>query len=106
MDQERKFFMKKKIAVLYGGWSSEREISIGSGKCVMASLKKQGFHIKGIDVDKNFMTKLKGIGVAFIALHGKPGEDGIVQGILEFMNIPYTGYWVWSHGFSDRSVVR
>ena len=83
--------MKKKIAVLYGGWSSERDISLGSGKCVMRSLAKQGFKIKGIDVDKKFMAKLKGIDVAFIALHGKPGEDGSVQGILDFMDIPYTG---------------
>ena len=91
MDKERKFFRKKNIAVLYGGWSSERDVSLGSGKCVMHSLKTQGFKVKGIDVDKKFMTKLKGVDIAFIALHGKPGEDGLVQGILEFMDIPYTG---------------
>ena len=62
--------MKKNIGVLYGGWSSEREISIGSGKCVMKSLKKQGLKIKGIDVDKKFIIKLKGIDIAFIDLHG------------------------------------
>ena len=91
MDKERKFFLKKKIAVLYGGWSSEREVSIGSGQCVLTSLKRQGFTVKGIDVDHNFARRLKGIDVAFIALHGKPGEDGTVQGILEFLGIPYTG---------------
>jgi D-alanine-D-alanine ligase len=91
MDKERKFFLKEKIGVLYGGWSSEREISIGSGKSVIEALKKQGFQVKGIDVDKNFIRKLKGIDVAFIALHGKPGEDGTVQGILDFLGVPYTG---------------
>ncbi|MEO0184348.1 MAG: D-alanine--D-alanine ligase [candidate division WOR-3 bacterium] len=91
MLNEREFLMKKIIGVLYGGWSSEREISIGSGMTVIESLKRQGFQVKGIDVDKSFIKKLRGIDVAFIALHGKPGEDGTVQGILEFLGIPYTG---------------
>ncbi len=91
MDKKRSFFLKKKIAVLYGGWSSEREVSINSGMCVLKSLKRQGFTVKGIDVDRNFTKRLKGIDVAFIALHGKPGEDGTVQGILEFLDIAYTG---------------
>jgi D-alanine-D-alanine ligase len=105
MDKERKFFMRKKIAVLYGGWSSERDISLGSGKCVMQSLAKQGFKIKGIDVDRKFMTKLKGIDVAFIALHGKPGEDGTVQGILDFMDIPYTGSGVMGSAIGMDKVI-
>ncbi len=83
--------MDKKIGVLYGGWSSEREISIGSGKCVIESLKRQGFRVKGIDVDRNFIRRLKDIDVAFIALHGKPGEDGMIQAVLEYLGIPYTG---------------
>lgn len=91
MNEDRKFFLKKKIGVLYGGWSSEREISLRSGECVIASLKRQGFKVKGIDVDKNFVRRLKGIDVVFNALHGRPGEDGTVQGILEFSGIPYTG---------------
>lgn len=91
MDKDRRFLLKKKIGVLYGGWSSEREVSIGSGKCVARSLKRQGFTVKAIDVNRTFHRKLKGIDVAFIALHGKPGEDGSVQGILDFLNIPYTG---------------
>jgi D-alanine-D-alanine ligase len=105
MDKQRKFFMKKNIGVLYGGWSSEREISIGSGKCVMKSLKKQGFKIKGIDVNKKFMGKLKGIDIAFIALHGKPGEDGLVQGILDFLDIPYTGSGVMGSAIGMDKVV-
>ncbi len=91
MQNERVFFLKKVIGVLYGSWSSEREISIGSGQTVIESLKRQGFQVKGIDVDRDFIKKLKNIDIAFIALHGKPGEDGVVQGILEFMDIPYTG---------------
>lgn len=91
MTKERELLLQKTIGVLYGGWSLEREISIGSGKTVIQSLKRQGFQVKGIDVDKDFIRKLRGIDIAFIALHGKPGEDGTVQGILEFLGIPYTG---------------
>ncbi len=91
MDKDLKFLLKKKIGVLYGGWSSEREISIGSGKCVIESLKNQGFKVKGIDVDRNFIRRLRDIDIAFIALHGKPGEDGMIQGVLEYLDIPYTG---------------
>lgn len=105
MDKERKFFRKKNIGVLYGGWSSERDISLGSGKCVMQSLKKQGLKVKGIDVDKNFMSKLKGIDVAFIALHGKPGEDGSVQGVLDFLDIPYTGSGVLGSAIGMDKVI-
>jgi D-alanine-D-alanine ligase len=91
MSREKDFFLKKTIGVLFGGWSSERSISIGSGKCVIESLVKQGFKVRGIDVDKDFVRKLKSINIAFIALHGKPGEDGSIQGILDFYGIPYTG---------------
>jgi D-alanine-D-alanine ligase len=105
MDKERNFFRRKNIAVLYGGWSSERDISLGSGKCVLESLKQQGFKAKGLDVDKKFMTKLKGIDVAFIALHGKPGEDGLVQGILDFMDIPYTGSGVLGSAIGMDKVI-
>ena len=91
MDKERKLLLKKKIGVLYGGWSSERKISLGSGKSVAESLIKQGFQVRLIDVDRNLIKRLRGIETAFIALHGKPGEDGTIQGILDFLGIPYTG---------------
>ncbi|MBE0432466.1 D-alanine--D-alanine ligase [candidate division WOR-3 bacterium] len=91
MDTERKKLQNKVIGVLYGGWSSEREISLGSGECVIKALKGQGFKVKGIDVQRDFMRKLQGIDIAFIALHGHPGEDGTIQGVLEFLGIPYTG---------------
>jgi D-alanine-D-alanine ligase len=76
-----------------GGWSSEREISLRSGKNIYQSLKRQGFDCIAIDIGKDFekqITRAK-IDIAFIALHGKPGEDGTIQGFLELKGIPYTG---------------
>ncbi len=84
---------QKKIGVLMGGWSSEREISLRSGQNVYHSLMRQGFKAALIDINKNFAEQIKNakIDIAFIALHGKPGEDGTIQGFLELMDIPYTG---------------
>ena len=84
---------KKKIAVLMGGLSAEREVSLNSGKAVLASLVKQGFQAVGIDVGRDLPQRLveAQVEVAFIALHGRFGEDGSVQGLLELMGIPYTG---------------
>jgi len=89
----KSFFKDKKIGVLMGGWSSEREISLRSGKNVLESLKRQDLNAIGIDMDKGFVEKLKNenVDIVFIILHGKPGEDGSVQGMLDLMNIPYTG---------------
>ena len=82
-----------KIGVLYGGWSREREVSVRSGKNVADALRKKGYDIVEIDVDRNlpFALKEKGVEFAFIMLHGSPGEDGIIQGLLETMGIKYTG---------------
>ena len=80
------------VALLYGGSSNERQISILSGKAVEKSLKKLGYKVINVDVDKNFVykiTKTK-FDFAFVALHGKYGEDGRIQGVLDLMNIPYT----------------
>lgn len=83
----------KKIAVLLGGLSAEREVSLNSGKAVLASLQRQGYHAVGIDVGRDLAQRLaeEKIELAFIALHGRFGEDGSVQGLLELMAIPYTG---------------
>ena len=83
----------KKIGVLMGGLSSEREISLRTGGLVAASLTKKGYSVTAIDVDRDLPQRLisEDIGVAFIALHGRYGEDGCVQGLLEVMGIPYTG---------------
>jgi len=91
MNRERKQLKDKLIGVLYGGWSSEREISLCSGTCVIESLKRQGYRVKPIDVQPDSIKRFKGIDIAFVALHGRPGEDGTIQGILEFLGIPYTG---------------
>lgn len=84
----------KKIGVLYGGMSNEREVSLRSGKNCHDALLRLGYSkVELIDVDKNIAKTLsdKGIEVAYIALHGKYGEDGCIQGLLEISGIPYTG---------------
>lgn len=83
----------KKIAVLMGGFSSEREISLRSGKNVFQILKSGGYEAVGLDVGSDFLTRLKEekIEIAFNVLHGEFGEDGKVQAILDFLKIPYTG---------------
>ncbi len=84
-----------KVALLYGGVSSEREISIKSGKAVEEALKKSGFTYKVFDPaeGKDFIDKIVSFNpdVVFIALHGKGGEDGTIQGLLDFLNLRYTG---------------
>lgn len=83
----------KKVAVLYGGRSSEREVSLRSGAAIHKALVSRGYDAELIDVDLDVAAKLRGIGaeVAFIGLHGRFGEDGAIQGLLESMGIPYTG---------------
>jgi len=83
----------KKIGVLLGGLSSEREVSLASGNAIQSALKDKGYHAVAIDVGRDVTEKIKdsGIEVAFIALHGRFGEDGAIQGLLEVMGIPYTG---------------
>lgn len=84
--------MQKHIALLQGGMSSEREVSLSSGKGIAAALKELGYKVTPVDPDRNLAENLKKIkpDVAFIALHGTYGEDGCVQGLLEIMGIPYT----------------
>ncbi|MBQ9688728.1 hypothetical protein IJV79_03720, partial [bacterium] len=82
------------IAVLCGGMSSEREVSLRSGKNCHAALQRLGYtNAKLIDLDENISETLKKekVEYAFIALHGKYGEDGCIQGLLEILKIPYTG---------------
>lgn len=81
-----------KIAVLCGGMSSEREISLRSGKNCLAALQRLGYKNAAIvDVSENVMNDLKGYEFAYNTLHGKYGEDGCIQGVLEILKIPYTG---------------
>lgn len=92
----------KKIAVLMGGLSKERDISIKSGKAVLEALKTKGYNAVSIDVGRDIDVSLKdgGIDIAFIALHGNYGEDGIIQGVLELLDIKYTGSGVMASGKS------
>lgn len=85
--------MKAKVAVLMGGHSSEREVSLESGLAVTAGLHAAGFNALAIDTRDYPLLNLKkdGFDKAFITLHGKGGEDGRLQALLEFLGIPYTG---------------
>ena len=86
-----------KIAVLCGGMSSEREISLRSGKNCLAALHRLGYkNAEIVDVSENIMNDLKGFEYAYNTLHGKFGEDGCIQGVLEILKIPYTGCGVMS----------
>ncbi|MFG3501872.1 D-alanine--D-alanine ligase [Pseudomonas sp. NPDC047963] len=82
-----------RVAVLYGGKSAEREVSLKSGAAVLAALQSAGVDAFGIDVDDDLLVRLSSerIDRAFIVLHGRGGEDGSMQGLLECAGIPYTG---------------
>ena len=80
-----------KVAVLFGGKSGERKVSLSSGSRVLTALRSQGVDAHGFDPAERSLDELKGYDRAFIALHGRYGEDGTIQGALELMDIPYTG---------------
>ena len=83
----------KKVGVLMGGLSAERDVSLKSGSAVHQALLARGYNAVAIDAGRNLAGVLQreGIEAAFIALHGRYGEDGCVQGLLELMQVPYTG---------------
>lgn len=85
--------MSEKVAILYGGLSTEREVSLRTGKAIYNALQEKPYETVLIDVDRDLVEHLKEVkpDVAVIALHGKYGEDGSVQGLLEILGIPYTG---------------
>ncbi|HSD19560.1 MAG TPA: D-alanine--D-alanine ligase, partial [Anaeromyxobacter sp.] len=82
----------KKVAVLYGGRSSEREVSLRTGAACADALRAKGHDVTLVDVDGELPAKLRElrVDVAFVALHGRWGEDGCVQGLLELIGMPYT----------------
>lgn len=84
--------MSKHVAVVMGGWSAERDVSLVTGHAVADALGRLNYRVTEIDADRNLTQQLRGAepDVAFNALHGRWGEDGCVQGIFEVMNIPYT----------------
>ncbi|MVW45663.1 D-alanine--D-alanine ligase, partial [Enterobacteriaceae bacterium TzEc013] len=94
--------MADKIAVLFGGTSAEREVSLNSGAAVLAGLREGGVDAHPVDPKEVDVTQLKAMGFdkAFIALHGRGGEDGTLQGLLELIGMPYTGSGVMASAIS------
>ena len=86
--------MNRRVAVLMGGWSSEREVSLVSGRDCSAALQSAGYNLRTVDVTRDLDALLAALtpppDVVFNALHGTGGEDGTIQGVLEFLRIPYT----------------
>lgn len=91
-----------KVAVLYGGWAAERPVSLKSGAAVLAGLQASGVDAHGIDVDRNIIKTLQdgGFDRVFNILHGAGGEDGVLQGALEILGLPYTGCGVMASAIS------
>lgn len=107
MTKTEKNTMKDKVAVLMGGRSSEREISLMSGQGVLQALQSQGVDAHAFDPAEQPLEQLKaqGFGRCFIALHGRYGEDGCVQGALELLGIPYTGSGVMASSIGMDKVM-
>ena len=99
--------MTKHIALLMGGWSAEREVSLRSGKACADALEGQGYKVTRVDVARDVaevLAKLKP-DVAFNVLHGHPGEDGTIQGILEILRIPYSHSGVLASALAMNKVM-
>lgn len=84
--------MSKHVAVLMGGWSAEREVSLNSGKACADAAETAGYRVTRIDVDRDIAATLRALkpDVALNVLHGRPGEDGTLQGLLEIIGVPYS----------------
>lgn len=98
-----------RVAVLFGGASAEREISLRSGEGVLAAMKRRGVNALGFDPAQRPLQALKEESVdrVFIALHGRYGEDGTVQGALELLKIPYTGSGVMASSLAmDKAMTK
>jgi D-alanine-D-alanine ligase len=99
--------VKKKVALVVGGMGSEREVSLKTGKAFATALTKLGYSFVQIDAGPDFAQKMaqqKDIDCALLALHGKYGEDGTVQGILEYLKIPYTGSGVLASALAMNKI--
>jgi D-alanine-D-alanine ligase len=83
-----------RVAVLYGGISAEREVSLSSGRQVIAALEQRGYDVTPVEVGEDLASVLRALeprpDAVFNALHGRFGEDGVIQGVLDWLNIPYT----------------
>ena len=99
----------KHVAVLMGGWSAEREVSLRSGKHCADALEAQGYKVTRVDVQRDVAEVLARLkpDVAFNVLHGRPGEDGTMQGILEILRVPYTHSGVLASALAmDKPVAK
>lgn len=100
----------KKIAVVMGGPSTEREVSLNTGKAILAALQEKGYNAVGIDLDpRRLIEQLtqEKIEIVFNAIHGLYGEDGLLQGTLEMLGIPYTGSGVLASAMAmDKAVTK
>jgi D-alanine-D-alanine ligase len=94
----------KHVAVLMGGWSAEREVSVNSGRACAEALEQQGYRVTRIDVGRDIAALLQTLkpDVALNVLHGRPGEDGTIQGILEIVGIPYSHSGVLASALAMR----
>ena len=100
---------KKRVGVLMGGLSEEREISLKTGGAVLSALKAKGYDAVGIDAGREVASDIRKekIEVAFLALHGRYGEDGCIQGMLEVMGVPYTGSGVQASAIAmDKAAAK
>lgn len=100
---------KLRIGVLMGGQSSERDISLKTGKAICQALGRRGYRVIPIDVGPSLPEQLRAhkVDVAFLALHGPGGEDGTVQGLLDVMGIPYTGSGVRASAIAmDKAITK
>jgi D-alanine-D-alanine ligase len=84
--------MPTHVAILMGGWSAEREVSLNSGKACADAAESAGYRVSRVDVDRDIAARLRELkpDVALNVLHGRPGEDGTLQGLLEILGIPYS----------------
>jgi D-alanine-D-alanine ligase len=96
--------MTKHVAVLMGGWSAEREVSLRSGKACAEALRRVGYAVTEVDVTRDVAAALTAVrpDVALNVLHGRPGEDGTLQGLLEVLGIPYSHSGVMSSAIAMR----
>jgi D-alanine-D-alanine ligase len=96
----------KRVGVIMGGTSREREISLKTGRAILKALREEGYQAVGIEVSSDLVTRIiaERFDVAFIALHGRGGEDGTLQGLLELLQIPYTGSGVLASALAMNKI--
>lgn len=103
---DRGRYRGRAVGVFFGGESSERDVSLRTGAAAAAALRRLGYDVREVDLRGDWIGAIRGSGaeVAFLALHGKWGEDGVVQGALELLRIPYTGSGVAASALSMSKV--